>query len=74
MDALLIVSPLSAWLVMLALSARAASEPGVSARSWLTDAPEVMTALCAFGLVMYPVALIQVWRAHVTLKVARGLL
>lgn len=42
--------------------------------SQLTDAPEVMTALCAFGLVMYPVALIQVWRAHVTRKVARGLL
>lgn len=42
--------------------------------SQLPSSPEVMTALCAFGLMMYPVALIQVWRAHVTRKAATTLL
>jgi predicted Na+-dependent transporter len=34
--------------------------------SQLTVAETVMTALCAFGVVMYPVALLQVWRAGAT--------
>ena len=36
--------------------------------SQLPQAASVMTALCAFGLVMYPVALTQVWRGRVTRK------
>ena len=36
--------------------------------SQLSAAASVMTALCAFGVVMYPVALLQVWRARVTRK------
>ncbi len=36
--------------------------------SQLSGAASVMTALCAFGVVMYPVALLQVWRARVTRK------
>lgn len=36
MNALVLLSPVSAWLVMLALSARAASEPGLPVRQMLT--------------------------------------
>jgi len=36
--------------------------------SQLSAAASVMTALCAFGVVMYPVAMLQVWRARVTRK------
>lgn len=41
--------------------------------SQLSAAASVMTALCAFGVVMYPVALLQVWRARVTRKAATPL-
>ncbi|MEK6788465.1 MAG: hypothetical protein AABY68_05900 [Pseudomonadota bacterium] len=36
--------------------------------SQLSAAASVMTALCAFGVVMYPVAMLQVWRTRVTRK------
>lgn len=41
--------------------------------SQLPQAAGVMTALCAFGLVMYPVALAQVWRARSTRRAAAPL-